>query len=574
MSKKNTSRLIDKFLDLSKGERAEQPFSHLKKRKDLPEFMPLLIRVLNSSPELGLQFLADPLRFFDDLGIMLSDQIREHFIKIMPSAKKPDRAAYDKVKGGAFKLGHLKSISFDLPPPIVKLLPKLSLAQKDERKLDPADYSNRVKTLIPYGGLKPSVGLFGGAAVPMSLDTGGWDIVMEIKHSFLKELWDLYFYNQFAAAILLKAFSGEEESALIEPWHEFEGWFLVYFRFRFHFDTNDPPEFSLQTGSSSLVKLILRINGTLETRVSASDDWSEPDNFTATVEKFAQPFPKEVGQFAGQTLEDYWAIDLTANSEMTVNVEEYPDDDFFRSLLGLAVDNYFQTEIPELPVTPPIESNPPSLHFDFSQVYNIDNALAIVFGSPVGTPPPTIIKDSNNFALGNSSAQMHHQIRSKFPSLPYWDEDHKVEVKQLGLDLWDGHISLSGSGTYHTGSCSPNVHFNFSVKMYLRIDEHGNLHTEAEEPDVNVSIGVLDTILNALFPLIGLILNSIIEAIVEYLFTEEVGDNINQYLNIAMNVEDMFSHSFGPVTLDVDIPEVEVTRNGVFFHGNMSILES
>jgi hypothetical protein len=583
MIEKKPKRFIETLLNLSKEERVKQAFSHLKSRKDLPALIPLLTKLLNSDRQLGLLFLTDPLQFFKDMDIKLTPGIKKHFLKVMTIAQKSDRKAYNEIKAGKGRLGYIKSISFELPPNIVEQVPKYHPPSLPQKGVAEIDFSDRMRFLVPDHGLRP-VTAGPRPPVPLLLDTGGWDIAAEIHESFLRDLWHRYFYSQFALAILARL-GGIEESELVEPWHDFYSWFLVFLHLHLSFEVKEssappiPIEFSLGTESSDLIKIILRINCELRVRSTPSEPWSTPDHFTAVVEKSVQPFRKEQGVFAGQTLENYYAVDLTAG-DMMVNVVEYPDDVLIRTLVEAAVNDFIRTEIPELPVTPPLSDNPPFMVYGRSQVYNIDShndrdALAIVFGQTYTPLQNYLIKNGNNFGLGMSSAVMHYLIRSQIPPVPIWNEEKNVETKKIEVELRDSYIYTYGNGTYHTGACLPNVNFDYGVKIRLSIDNEGNLVANADEPDVNISAWWLKLILYAaLGPLVGIVADIIIRSIIESLVGQRAGEEIEQYLDISINVQNMFSGTFGPVALTASIPEVAVTRNGIFFDGNLSITET
>ncbi len=54
-----SGRFVDTLLEASKAD-SKGPFVYLKTHNDLIVHMPQLVRLLNGSRELGLQFLADP----------------------------------------------------------------------------------------------------------------------------------------------------------------------------------------------------------------------------------------------------------------------------------------------------------------------------------------------------------------------------------------------------------------------------------------------------------------------------------------------------------------------------------
>lgn len=287
-NEKKSTLLIDKILEASKEERIKETFSNLKTGNDVHLALPLLVRLLNTSKDLGLRFLADPFKFFEDMDVTLSPEVKKHLLNVMGVAKNGDSQAYEEIKKGKTKTGYIDSFSFSLPDEIIQKLPKKYDPNKIlEKGVGSVNYTDMINFAIPPGGLLPVLGASSPAKTPKSVNIGGWDIAVEIHESFIRDVMEKYFTYQFAGAILKKLFEGVSESELVEPWHDAYGWFLVFFHVHFTFDNNARPEFSLDTGSSDLVKIILKIKGELRMRSSQSDNWSDATAFTATVEKSA-----------------------------------------------------------------------------------------------------------------------------------------------------------------------------------------------------------------------------------------------------------------------------------------------
>ena len=201
-----------------------------------------------------------------------------------------------------------------------------------------------------------------------------------------------------------------------------------------------------------------------------------------------------------------------------------------------------------------------------------------------------IILPGNNMTIGNAASAIQFRIREGLPEVPLISEDDEnLMIRSIDVELRDGHIEVTGRGVYHTCWCYPDVDFDYSVKIRLSIDDDGNLVGTVDDPEVDLSgwlyflhaliVGAIGFIIAGPGGLaVGAGLGAIGTAIAESMFGSDVADAIEDQLNIDMNVEQQLNDglsslaqaSAGWIAITAQIRTVQITPNGLFFHGNLT----
>ena len=190
--------------------------------------------------------------------------------------------------------------------------------------------------------------------------TAGWNNVMQIKNDFMDRLIEQIFIYSFAGSL----FTGE----LIPPEYEVSAWLLVYFNLKFRIRGNPTIE-PLQVGSSPFAKIVIRARCEIRIRNNEDEPWSERYIVFCTVTRLTRIEPRANGEFLGNSMEKYYALDFLQYPKLNVLLENKIDpvtDGMFELWIAGAFGQYFKEHLPEFPITPENKNIRPFMFFDSS----------------------------------------------------------------------------------------------------------------------------------------------------------------------------------------------------------------
>ena len=142
-----------------------------------------------------------------------------------------------------------------------------------------------------------------------------------------------------------------------------------------------------------------------------------------------------------------------------------------------------------------------------------------------------------------------------------------VIIKTVDIELRNEHIEITGSGKKEI-NCWPDIDFDYTVSIGLEIKNDGTLGHRIIDMDVDATAWWI-VLAEFMLPLIG----SIIVGILESIAGEHAEDAINKSLKINENIADKFSNIPSPFPITAKFHQVQISQNGVFFHGNLDLEE-
>lgn len=583
MSEKNAFRKqpwIDALFQEAKTARERL---QINSPEDLADALIGFIPLLNSNPTLASLFVADIDSFMEDMGIELNDEMRGHLKGNVSLYKYNDPKMYEAIKSGK-RLSGLKNLRLS---PSKKLLRKANIVKQIRALKEGKKVISSATRTLPQNIVNRSTSRAPDASVLFST-TRGWTVILQIAQAYMSDLFEDIMETQYNSAALAALLTGEREfDGIAEPWHQYDFWFLLPMHLRFtveYINIENEPSMSLQGTGPRHVNVTFKING--ELTVDGSNG-PQTTAFTGTA--------TQEGTIVRREPERDYILDF--QSAWPLVVLEGDDPGILPELVALGILDYFRREIPTMPLFS-LPDTPPFIFFESSDLVSVDgagnqNALTWAYGTGPNRVNPFdryIILPGNNMTIGNAASAIQFRIREGLPEVPLISEDDEnLMIRSIDVELRDGHIEVTGRGVYHTCWCYPDVDFDYSVKIRLSIDDDGNLVGTVDDPEVDLSgwlyflhaliVGAIGFIIAGPGGLaVGAGLGAIGTAIAESMFGSDVADAIEDQLNIDMNVEQQLNDglsslaqaSAGWIAITAQIRTVQITPNGLFFHGNLT----
>ncbi|MBZ0320745.1 MAG: hypothetical protein K8L91_30305 [Anaerolineae bacterium] len=589
---KSTHYLFDELLPQLKKAGNKTLLKKINTEADLGRVAAWLIPLLEADQRLGLMFLADTEAFCKDMGLELGPTIQKHLRENVIFFKQRDPKLYQALKEGKKVDIGISGLRFRPSPQLQKQIPTvgtkaLQKAIKDKNlNLDPAVAARFFAPRPPRrnAGKRPGISVGRpGQLTQGLLTTGGWNVVIQIEESFFLDMYTLYFEAMNALyffMLLGQAFGGTPaETVNPDPNHEMITWFFRWIRVRFTMQAPPVPIFVLDNGAPSspndtnTMRFDFTISGTIESGDSSTSfDTSTP--FTAQISHRGIIGAREDGQPLNIAMQNYYGAAMLG--ETFVTLDSGPDTVKEMLIVG-AVYDYFQEELPEILLLP-VPHTPPFITFDQSAVFVVDEqpanrqAVTLLFGQPGGPLEvftEMLIPANRTITLGLHRGAATQQMEQNLPDLPLVDGGTRIE--RLDINLRDGYIEISGDGTADTCWCYPSVDFDFTSRVTLSIDGDGNLVANVTETDVSSTFANVHAMLAViLLGPKGIVVAAIGLALFHWIAGDMIGGEVQNQLNVSQNFNEQFSREFGIGRIVATFNEVEITRNGIFIHGDMT----
>jgi hypothetical protein len=581
---KGSDYLFDELLP-----RRKAALTKINTEADLAKVAAWLVPLLNADPRLGMMFLADTESFCRDFGFELGPTIQKHLRENAIFYKQRDPKLYQALKNGEKIETGITGLRFRLSPELQKLVPAASLKDLqqaiEDRKLalDPT-LAARFFAPPPAARRKQGgIGIVAPGSTMQALTTGGWNVVVQIQESFYQDMYTLYFeaMNALYFVMLVGEVFGSTtpaETVNPDPNHEMLTWFFRWIRVRFRIPAPPVPLFVLDGGAPLHPSLsgTMRFDFTIEGRIESGDSPDDFDlltPFTATVSHWGRIGGHSNGQPLNSAMENYYGA--TMNGGTSVTLASGPDSSK-EIFIGAAVDDYFAKELPEILILPSPHI-PPFITFDQSAMHVVEDsatdrqAITLLFGQPGG--PAEVFTEmltptGRNITLGLHRGAATQMIEQKLPDLPITEDTTHIE--RLDINLRDGYIEVSGDGFVELGWYF-GIDFDFTSRVTLAIDNKGNLTAHVSQTEVSSTWANVHAVLVGISSPAGPIIGAIGWALFNFVAGGFVGGEVQNQLNVNQNFNEQFSFQLGVGNIDADFRDVEITRNGIFIHGSLSV---
>lgn len=545
----------------------------LKTEHDLAIALLTAISVAKTNQLFAHLLAADTLSFLTDIGYYFEEDLSKK-ISGIDLVRDADPISYKKLKE-SYKVPANAKIELrpsrellkrsPLRQPIAKLV---SEAKKSDDQhalnflLTPQSNAHPLSHASAQFALTPAL----PEDTEANLATAGWDVVIQIRDSYYEEFSREFFANSFFAAALINLFTGESETDLVEQAHVFNGWFLMLFKVKLTMDIENPPRIILAETAPNHIRLAIPAVSEVQVRAQSNDPWGPTVENNITIIATARVEKRNSVSFGRELLENIFVADM-ANADVSVVFEQEvaPDSEAWLSaFITWAAVDFLNQEIPAIPVSPELPDARPVMFYDQARAWvgNFDrglNTFSIGWGEGEDPFPNFILWPEHNIGLGLSPALVHFNLRRNLPNLPVING--RTQINDLSLELKPGRIEIRAKGRRDI-SWWFDADFDLRVSVFVSVDDEGLIQAEARAEDLDVD-GWWVTVVEVMLPIIGTIAFKIGESIAEGFAVDELNDR----LNINLDIQNRFDAE-GPISVIFD--GVQITRNGLFFQGNVT----
>jgi len=412
-----------------------------------------------------------------------------------------------------------------------------------------------------------------------------------MKEDVHKRVYQLYFDSNYLLATAAAIF-GVTQTEAVEPWFTYQGTLFAPFTIDLKIaSTPDAgglrtPEFSLQGVPSDCVKLILRLEGTMQYQAGPPVQFKVTATKLGTIRRRNSRREFYADFSTGEALE-LDAVESVLEGASAVALE---------IMLRLAIAAYIDSEMAQLPLIPQIAEDEPFIDFVSAQLSSVDssggdNALTLTFGAgsmpfdryiipetilAPGTGFPQPAKDLN-VTFGISRAAALFGMLRTMPDLPFTSADNPdITIHELGVDLATGFVEITGTGT----ASVPNffdIDFGFTSKLVLEVSPAGVVSQRVIDAEVDLPAW-LDFLAAAIVALLGVTvpggatIGMLALAIADAMLDKELADTVAaQDINVDVNLQERLDFGLPFGEIKAHMATAQIAKNGIFFHGRIEV---